>query len=188
MTTKVLPREKIDKKYKWNAGSVFPSAEAWEKELKQITEDLAMVRVFQGHLQEDADTLMEAMLLTEDLIHRAYKLYMYANFAYSVETGNTEAVGMVGRAQGMFGQVAAAVAFIQPETLTIGKDQLDKWVIQNEKLAVYRHYFEDLFRQQQHVRSAEVEELLGMVSDPLSGASNSTSVLTNADFKFKDSI
>src|SRR5207249_487430 len=45
--------------------------------------------------------------------------------------------------------------------------------------------FDDLFRQQAHVRSAEVEEILGMVGDPLSGASNSTSMLTNADFKFK---
>jgi oligoendopeptidase F len=55
----------------------------------------------------------------------------------------------------------------------------------NEKLAVYRHSIEDLFRQQAHVRSAEVEEILGLVSDPLQGASNSTSMLTNADFKFK---
>ena len=185
MATKILPREKIDKKYKWNAESVFPSSGAWEKELKQVVEDLAKVKVFQGRLGENADTLIEVMHLSEDLIHRAYKLYMYANFAYSVETGNTEAVGMVGRAQGMFGQVAATVAFIQPETLTIGKEKLDEWMSQNELLAVYRQNFDDLFRQQEHVRSAEVEELLGMVSDPLSGASISSSMLTNADFKFK---
>ena len=35
------------------------------------------------------------------------------------------------------------------------------------------------------MRSAEVEELLGLASDPLQGPSNSTSMLTNADFKFK---
>ncbi len=35
------------------------------------------------------------------------------------------------------------------------------------------------------MRSAEVEELLGLVSDPLQGPGNSTSMLTNADFKFK---
>jgi oligoendopeptidase F len=45
--------------------------------------------------------------------------------------------------------------------------------------------FDDLFRRQAHVRSAEVEELLGLVSDPLQGPSNSTGMLTNADFKFK---
>ncbi|MDO8754094.1 MAG: M3 family oligoendopeptidase, partial [Anaerolineales bacterium] len=42
----------------------------------------------------------------------------------------------------------------------------------------------DLFRQQEHVRSSEVEELLGTLTDPLGGADNSTSMLVNADFKF----
>ena len=34
------------------------------------------------------------------------------------------------------------------------------------------------------MRSGEVEEVLGMVSDPLNGAGNSSSMLVNADFKF----
>ena len=185
MAVKVLPRNKIDKKYKWNAESVYASTEAWEKETQQILEDVAKLKDYQGRLAESAEVLLDAMLLSEDLIRRAYKAYVYASFAYSVETTNAEAGGMLGKAQGVFGQVAGAVAFIQPETLTIGHEKLEEWMSQNEKMAVYRHNFEDLFRQQAHVRSAEVEEILGMMSDPLQGPSNSTSMLTNADFKFK---
>ena len=84
----------------------------------------------------------------------------------------------------MYGQVAATVSFINPELLQIGKFRLDTWMSQNPKLAVQAHSFDNLFRKQNHVRSAEVEELLGMVSDPLTGASNSTSMLTSADFIF----
>ena len=185
MAVKVLPRNKIEKKYKWNAESVYASAETWEKETQLILEDVAKVKEYQGRLAESAEVLLEAMRVSEDLIQRAYKAYVYASFAYSVETTDPEAGGMLGKAQGVFGQVAGAVAFIQPETLTIGREKLEEWMNQNENLAVYRHNFEDLFRQQAHVRSAEVEEILGMVSDPLQGASNSTSMLTNADFKFK---
>lgn len=185
MAAKVLPRNKIDKKYKWNAESVYPSAEAWEKEVKQIVEDIAKVKQYQGRLAESQEVFLEAMLHSEDLIRRAYTAYMYASFCYSVETTDVQAGGMLGKAQGVFGQVAGAVAYIQPETLTIGKEKLDRWMGQNEKLAVYRQNFDDLFRQQAHVRSAEVEEILGMMSDPLQGASNSTSMLTNADFRFR---
>ena len=185
MAVKVLPRNKIEKKYKWNAESVYASAETWEKETQLILEDVAKVKEYQGRLAESAEVLLEAMRVSEDLIQRAYKAYVYASFAYSVETTDPEAGGMLGKAQGVFGQVAGAVAFIHPETLTIGREKLEEWMNQNENLAVYRHNFEDLFRQQAHVRSAEVEEILGMVSDPLQGASNSTSMLTNADFKFK---
>ncbi len=185
MAGKVLPRTKIDKKYKWNAESVYPSISAWEKEIKQILADLPKMREFQGRLGESAAVLLETLQASEDLIRRAYTAYMWASFSYSVETTNAQAGGMLGKAQGVFGQVLAATSFIQPETLTIGEDKLNEWMSANDKLAVYRHSFSDLFRQQAHVRSAEVEEVLGLVSDALGGASNSTSLLTNADFKFK---
>lgn len=186
MANKVLARNKIDKKFTWNAESVFPSTEAWEKEAARIVEDLPKVKEYQGRLGESVGTLLEAMNVSEELIGRAYKLYMYASFSYAVETTNQQAGGLLGKAQGiLYGQVTAAVAYLQPEILAIGKSKLDEWMNQSQKLAVYRHNFEDLFRQQAHVRSAEVEEILGQVSDPLGGAYNSTSMLTNADFRFK---
>lgn len=187
MANKVLARNKIDKKFTWNSESVFPSIETWEKESAKIVEDIAKAKQYQGRLAESGAILLEAMNVSEQLILRAYKLYMYASFSYAVETTNPQAGGMLGKAQGIFGQVLSAVAYLQPETLEIGKDKLEEWMSHpsGEKLAVYRHNFEDLFRQHAHVRSAEVEEILGLVSDPLQGASNSTSMLTNADFKFK---
>ncbi len=185
MANKVLPRNKMDKKFTWNDESVFASNEAWDKEAAQVVEDIPRAKQYQGRLAESTATMLEALDVSEQLILRAYKLYMYASFAYAVETTNAQAGGMLGKAQGIFGQVLSAVAYLQPETLSIGKSKLDEWMSQDERLAVYRHNFEDLFRQQAHVRSAEVEEILGLVSDPLQGASNSTSMLTNADFKFK---
>ena len=110
---------------------------------------------------------------------------MYAGFSYAVDTTNQHAAGMRSKAQGVYGQVLSAVSFIQPEILAIGRETLNEWMNQNEKLALYRHSFDDLFRKQEHVRSAEVEEILGLVTDPLQGPGNSTGMLTNADFNFK---
>ena len=100
MAVKVLPRNKIDKKYKWNAESVYASVDGWEKETRQILEDVAKVKEYQGRLAESAEVLLEAMRGSEDLIQRAYKAYVYASFAYSVETTDPEAGGMLGKAQG----------------------------------------------------------------------------------------
>jgi oligoendopeptidase F len=104
-----------------------------------------------------------------------------------VDTTDQHAAGMRSKSQGMYGQILSAVSFLQPEILAMGREKLDEWMSHpsGEKLALYKHSFDDLFRKQAHVRSAEVEELLGWVSDPLQGASSSTSMLTNADFKFK---
>ena len=185
MANKVLPRNKIDKKSTWNAESVFPSVAEWETELKQVIEDTAKIKQYQGRLAESPSVLLDAMNELTNIVSRAQIAFMYAGFSYAVDTTDQNAAGMRGKAQGMYGQVLSAVSFIQPEILQLGKEKLDQWISESSKLEVYKHSFEDLFRKQAHVRSAEVEEILGMVSDPLGGASSSTSMLTNADFKFK---
>ena len=183
---KTVPvRSKVNRKFTWNAESVFSSEKAWEKEIERIFQDISKVKRFQGRIAEGPLVLLEALGTAHKLILRAQKAFMYAGFSYAVDTTNQHAAGMRGRAQGMYGQVLSAAAFLQPELLAIGKKKLDEWMSRNAELAAYRHSFEDLFRRQRHVRSAEVEELLGLVSDPLQGPSTSTSMLTNADFKFK---
>lgn len=175
----------MDKKFTWNAESVFPSDDAWGKEVNRIIADIPSVKQYQGRLAEGASVLLDALTAVDELLSRAQKAYMYAGFSYNVDTTNQKAAGMLDKAQGMYGQVASAVSYLNPEILAIGRERLERWMTENAKLAAYRHAFDDLFRKQAHVRSTEVEEILGLVSDPLSGASNSTSMLTNADFKFK---
>jgi len=52
-------------------------------------------------------------------------------------------------------------------------------------LSLYEHYVNDLFRRQAHVRDAEVEELLGLLSDPFGTVRSTANMLANADFQFK---
>jgi oligoendopeptidase F len=187
MPNTVPPRRKLDKKFTWNAESVFPSDEAWEKEVKLIIEDIPTVKQYQGRLADGPSILLEALECAHELISRAQIAFMYAGFSYAVDTTDQHAAGMRAKAQGMSGQVLSAVAFLQPEILKIGKKKLETWMSDpaGEKLRLYRQSFEDLFRRQKHVRSADLEEILGLVSDPLQGPYTSTSMLTNADFKFK---
>ena len=185
MPKAIPPRSKVNPKYTWNAESVFSSDAAWEKEVDKIIADIPQVKNFQGRLGESAAVLLEAFKAYESLTARMSVANMYASFSNAVDTTDQKAAGMRDRAGGMFGQVASAVSFFQPELLEVGKARLDEFIQQDEKLSTYRHYIENLFRKQEHVRSAEVEEVLGMVSDPLGGFYNSTAMLTNADFRFR---
>src|SRR5688500_8437058 len=163
MPTKVPVRSKLDKKFTWNAESVFPSDEAWENEIKQVREDISRIKQFQGRLAEGPSVLAAALEAAYELVSCAQKAFMYAGFSYAVDTTNQHAAGMRSKAQGVYGQVLSAVAFLQPEILAIGREKLDEWMNKpsSEKLAMYQHSFDDLFRRQAHVRSAEVEEILG---------------------------
>jgi len=182
--TVYLARNKVEKNQTWNAESVFKYHRAWEEELKKILAELDSVKKYGDRLGESSTTLLEALSACEQVILRAQKVYMYAGFGCAVDTTDQEKAGMQGRAAGMFGQVAAATSFIAPELLSIGKDKLNEWMKQEPKLAIYNHDFDNLFRKQQHVRSGEVEELLGMLGDPFTGPASTASMITNADFKF----
>jgi oligoendopeptidase F len=53
---------------------------------------------------------------------------------------------------------------------------------------VYEHYFDVLFSQQSHVRSEDVEEVLGLVRDPFSTAASIHSVLADTDLTFEPAV
>ncbi|MGE5072466.1 MAG: oligoendopeptidase F [Anaerolineae bacterium] len=182
------PRNKVDKSQTWNAESVFKNQRAWQDELNSVLADANSVKAFQGRLGESPATLAEALKAYEQLLVRAARVYMYAGFSYSVDTADQKAAGAVGRAGSMYGQVAAAVAFFSPELIAIGKEKLNDWMKQEPGLAVYAHNFDNLFRKQAHIRSGEVEEILGMLADPFSGPQNTASMMTNADFKFEPAV
>ncbi|MBK6647605.1 MAG: oligoendopeptidase F [Anaerolineales bacterium] len=181
---KIPARKEVGKKYTWNAESVYKSAKEWEAALKAVIDDIPNVKKYEGKLGESPETLLAGIKAIEGISLRAQTVFMYAQFAYAVDTTNQESAAMVGKAQGMSGQAFAAISFLNPELLYIGWEKLDAWMKGSPELETYRHSFEDLFRQQAHVRSAEVEEILGMAIDPFSGPSSSTSMLVNADFKF----
>lgn len=177
-------RDQIEQKYTWNAESVFATPQAWEDEIKSILAALPGFKKYQGKLAEGPATVLKALKAMEDLMIRMYRAYIYAGFSYSVDTTNQAAAAMQGKAAGVYGQTLAAVSFVTPELLAIGEQTLEKWAAEEAGLAVYKQYFQNMFREQAHTRSAEVEEILGMLADPFDGPSTTASLLTNADFKF----
>jgi oligoendopeptidase F len=124
----------------------------------------------------------------EALERRLWRLAVYSGMDSAVDTTNQAATERDGRVQGLFGQFMGAVAYVAPELLAIGLPTLRQWIVEEPRLAVYAHYFDDLCRRQAHVRSAEVEELLGLAADPFAGAYSSWSMLTNADVQFQPAV
>jgi oligoendopeptidase F len=184
MTSATPARNEIEKRHTWNSESLFADSSAWEAEIQSILQDIPTVQKYQSKLGESAQTLADALEAYEDLMVRMYRAYVYAGFSYSVDTTDQNAAAMQDKAQSALGRIGGAAAFITPELLEVGKKKLDRWVKEEARLRIYGQYVDNLFRIQEHVRSTEVEEMLGMLADPFSGPSNATSLLTNADFKF----
>jgi oligoendopeptidase F len=185
MTPPTVPaRSALAREMTWNAESVFPTPADWAAELKRLSESLDTVRQFQGRLAQGPSTLLAALDAIEQLMRRVGKVYTYASMSHYVDTTDQNAVRMFGQAGSLYGQAAATVAFLDPELLAIGEPTLAAWMKADARLSVYAQYAHNLFRRQAHVRSAEVEEVLGLAADALGGPYNTFGMLTNADFKF----
>lgn len=180
-----LPRSKVKKDQTWNAESVFASPDIFDVEVKRLVESLEDVERYKGHLAEGPDTFLEAMDVIEEISKQAAKVRVYATMSSAVDATDQAAAAMNGRAGSAIAQVSAATSFVDPELLAIGETTLRQWLLDDPRMKLYEHYFNDLFRKQTHIRSAEVEELLGMLRDPFTSTGNTTSLLANADFKFK---
>ncbi len=185
MARRIPARDEVRREHTWNAESVFATPAEWEREIEAILSELPRVRALAGRLADGAAPLAQALEAVDDLRARLGKAYLYAGFSSSVDTTNSAAGAMQARAQSLEAEVAAGTAFVIPELLAIGEPTLRAWQKKEPRLAGRGHFFDDLFRRQAHVRSEEVEEVLGMLSDPFSGPSTTASLLTNADFKFR---
>ncbi len=184
MTT-ALPRSKVKKEQTWNAESVFPSVQAFDAEVKSILESLPAIKAFQGRLAEGPGTFIQFMQALEALSQRATKVQVYASMSSAVDATDQQGAEISGKATSALAQVSAASSFLDPELLSIGEDKLRQWLRDDPRMQLYEYYINDLFRKQTHVRSAEVEELFGLLRDPFSGPRTTAGLLTNADFKFK---
>ena len=181
----VIPQHsEIDARYTWNAPSVFTSVEAWEAEFETVAAALPGLAQLQGHLVDGATALSATLDAVESLARRVGILAVYAGMDYAVDTQNQPAAKRYGRTQGLAGQLAAASAFVGPELLAIGEETVRGWLAGEPRLAYLLHYVDNLFRKQAHMRSAEVEELLGSLAAPFANVEMTASMLTDADFKF----
>lgn len=179
-------RSEVDPRYTWNDTSVFASTDEWAAEMDALAAELDSIRAWQGRLGESPGVLADALEALDDHFgKRIEKVIVYAYLDQAVDTSNQAATQRVGRAFGLAGQASGAVAFLNPELLAIGHDKLKEWMAAEPRLAVYAHYFDNLFRQQAHVRSQEVEEVLGLAGDAFQGASTTFSKLADSDFKFE---
>ncbi len=180
----VPAREDVAIESTWDHKSVFPSFDAWREAYQAAAATVKDIEHYKGTLSDSPARLAEWFEFASSIGRRVWKVYMYPALWQACD-GNNEAVkGMVGQAQGLAGQYMAAAAFADPELLAMDRDTLLKWVSDEAALQRYHQYVSNLLRTEKHVLSAEVEAVLGMLSEPLARFESIRSALTNVDMRF----
>jgi len=178
----------VDKRFTWNRESVFPEPSGWEEAVQAILSRIPDLEEFKGHLGDSPDSLADWFEVSERARRLMAKVIVYGSMDYSVDVGDQAAAAKVDRARSVAAQLGAAAAFAVPEMLSIGLPKLREWVRSSPRLSHLGHYFDRLEKLEARIRSAEVEELLSQVTDPLATALSVHSVLANTDLKFAPAV
>ena len=186
--TSLPVREAVPVEETWDLESIFDTPKAWEAACEELSTQLPILASYQGRLKEGPQVLLEYIPLLEDASRLAGKISVYADIGYSANTLDQAAAGRNGQAQSLNARFRSAIAFTNPELAAIGFTTLHRWVKEKTELQFLSHYIDRLEKQQAHLRSDEVEQVLAMASDPMSVPKSIFSSLTAADMTFKDAV
>lgn len=183
--TRTVPeRSAIETKYKWSTETIFPDPAAWEKEYADVSALIKKVDGFKGTTGEGPESLMRVLSFRDSLEPRIERIYVYASLLSDQDTRVGETQAMKARARSMFVDYASRVSWLVPELTSIPYDKIKDWMTDNHGLALYRQYFDDLFRQKKYILSPREEELLAMAGEVRSAPGNAYNFLANADLQF----
>lgn len=189
MVSTMLPlRKDVPMEFTWDLNSIFKTPKDWEMACDYLQNEIPAMSAFQGKFNQGPKVLLQYFEKWQELNILMGKISVYAFDDYAVDTSNQNAAARAGQSASLRAKFAAACAFSEPELMTLGFDTLENWLVQEPKLKIFTYYFSHLQKQQKHVRSGEVEEVLAMAGDPFSGSFGTFNALTGADMKFKDAV
>jgi len=178
------PRSEIPTEYQWNSTDIFPDNDAWEKELTALSEAIPSLTQYQGRLSESAVVMLEAQDLTFEMVNRLYKVYVYAQTLYDVDQANGQHREMQGRVAALMPAFGEATSWMEPELLEIDPETIKGFMRENQELAVYQYYFDELWRQKDNTLSAPEERLMALTGNMRSVPSDAHEALLGVDMKF----
>lgn len=176
-------RREQDPKFQWRLSDLYEDTGAWERALQEAQAQVAAIEAHRGQLGESADTLLAVLRSRSAAERQLVQAYTYAHLHKDTDNGNATYQGMTDRAMQAMVAAQAALSFIEPEILAIAPETLRAWA-QEPHFGSFRFYLEDLDRQRAHLLSAAEERILAMAEDPLSGADNAFTMLSDVDLDF----
>ena len=179
----VPTRDQIAVEDTWDLSGLYGDETAWADDAARISTLIATAASHRGALGSSAAALRQAL---DDIMHLRQtleRIRVYAMLRRDENTADSESLARYERAMTMAIEAAEALAFVEPELLSLDPATFDA-LCHDDQLEPYKHMLDDLARRRPHVRSLEVEEVLAQGTDVARAPSDAFTALDNADLQF----
>ena len=113
---------------RWNLAEIYPSVAAWNADADKLDAQMKEFAGCKGHLGDGAARFRKCLDLQADMTKRFFRLAVFASEQLSEDTGSPAFLELRPKASICRHQVDEANAFVDPEVLRLGKDQVREFL------------------------------------------------------------
>lgn len=181
---KLPTRDEIDDRYKWKLEHIYGSIEEWEQDCGKVEKEAGLIAKYKGILGDNAKNLLRCLKSRDSMLSVADKVLVYARMKRDEDNSNSQFQALTDKAMSLATRVYAAISFIEPEIISIGKERINGFINECPELGLYRHHLDETLRMEKHVLSQGEERILALTSEMAAAPGDIFTMYNNADIKF----
>ncbi len=186
MANELPKRSEVNIEDTWNLADMYETVEAWEADLKKISEIAEVIVSYEGKTTACAQNLLNVLENDSKIGEKIELAYNYAKRLFDEDQSNNTHQAMAGRIFSLYTDVCSKTSFIKPEILATDTGILEGYFKKLPELELYRKYIEEIQRTKAHSLSAEIEKLLAMSAEMSQTAADTNSIFNDADLVFPE--
>ena len=184
--TKLLKRNEIDNKYKWNMADFYANWDEWEKDLETFKSMAKEISQYKGQIKDDSKKFIELIKLEEKMGRLLDKLYVYPYMLKDLDSKDEVSSVKLQEIQSIYTEYSVSAAWITPEILQIPKETMEKWIDENPELKDHKFGLMEIYRLQGHVLDEGKEKLLSYYGQYMGAPHDIYAELSISDMKWNE--
>lgn len=162
---KRLSRVEVPQEQTWDLSDLFPSKQAWETEVVNVEKGLLEFTPFQGHVCDDAASLLACLTKREQLTLKLIKVSTYATLRQSEDGTDSENQANSARISALLAKANETISFINSELLQLSNEIFENYIKDEPELVPFKQSVMDLLETKPHRLCAETEKVLAALGD-----------------------
>lgn len=185
---RIPKRSEVPEEFKWALEDIYPTDEAWEKDLEKLKAIPEKVTSYKGRLGESAEALYEFMQLSDEISVLCDSLGNYAQRRADEDTANPKYQGYMGQIMNAYVEINSAGSFETPELISIPEETINSFYEQKPELKLYKRQLDRVRRKKEHILSEAEERIIALTGEMGQSPENIYSMFSDADLKFADAV
>ena len=157
---KRLTRSGVSPELTWDLTDLYASDQDWENARKELEEEMKKIDAFKTKLHTGSKTLLDCLLLQEQLLMKLIKLVAFASLNESTDRTDPIIQANSSKISTLGTKLYTALSFIPTEILTLEEGTIERYLQEETELESFRKSLLEILESRKHKLSPETEEVL----------------------------